>query len=56
MSQLMLLGFLGVKAVNTLTPVWLLGIGAIVYLIAIVIAITIFMKLVDRWMNPKYLQ
>ena len=29
---------------------------AIVYLIAIVIAITIFMKLVDRWMNPKYLQ
>ncbi len=29
---------------------------AIVYLIVIVIAITIFMKLVDRWMNPKYLQ
>jgi multiple sugar transport system permease protein len=29
---------------------------AIVYLILIVIAITIFMKLVDRWMNPRYLQ
>ena len=27
---------------------------AIVYLVLIVIAITIFMKLVDRWMNPKY--
>jgi len=29
---------------------------AIVYLILIVIAITLFMKLVDRWMNPRYLQ
>ena len=27
---------------------------AIVYLVLIVIAITVFMKLVDRWMNPKY--
>ena len=27
---------------------------AIVYLILIVIAITVFMKLVDRWMNPRY--
>lgn len=27
---------------------------AIVYLVLIVIAITLFMKLVDRWMNPKY--
>ena len=27
---------------------------AIVYLVLIVIAITIFMKLVDRWMNPRY--
>ncbi len=27
---------------------------AIIYLILIVIAITVFMKLVDRWMNPKY--
>ena len=29
---------------------------AIVYLILIVVAITIFMKLVDRWMNPRYLK
>lgn len=29
---------------------------AIVYLILIVLAITLFMKLVDRWMNPRYLQ
>ena len=29
---------------------------AIVYLVLIVIAITIFMKLVDRWMNPRYLK
>ena len=29
---------------------------AIVYLVLIVVAITIFMKLVDRWMNPRYLQ
>lgn len=29
---------------------------ALVYLVAIVIAITIFMKVVDRWMNPRYLQ
>ena len=29
---------------------------AIVYLILIVVAITLFMKLVDRWMNPRYLQ
>ena len=27
---------------------------AIVYLVLIVIAITVFMKLVDRWMNPRY--
>ncbi len=27
---------------------------AMVYLVLIVIAITIFMKLVDRWMNPRY--
>lgn len=27
---------------------------ALVYLILIAIAITVFMKLVDRWMNPKY--
>lgn len=27
---------------------------AIVYLVLIVIAITIFMKAVDRWMNPRY--
>ena len=27
---------------------------AIVYLVLIVIAITIFMKLADRWMNPRY--
>ena len=27
---------------------------AIMYLVLIVIAITIFMKLVDRWMNPRY--
>ncbi|MDU8942824.1 carbohydrate ABC transporter permease [Ovoidimarina sediminis] len=27
---------------------------AIVYLVLIVVAITVFMKLVDRWMNPKY--
>ncbi len=27
---------------------------AMVYLVLIVVAITIFMKLVDRWMNPKY--
>jgi len=27
---------------------------AIVYLVLIVIAITVFMKAVDRWMNPKY--
>ncbi|MAQ83786.1 carbohydrate ABC transporter permease [Psychromarinibacter halotolerans] len=27
---------------------------AIVYLVLIVISITIFMKLVDRWMNPRY--
>jgi len=27
---------------------------AIVYLVLIVVAITIFMKLVDRWMNPRY--
>ncbi|MDE2791060.1 MAG: sugar ABC transporter permease [Paracoccaceae bacterium] len=27
---------------------------AIVYLLLIVIAITVFMKLVDRWMNPRY--
>jgi multiple sugar transport system permease protein len=29
---------------------------ALVYLVLIVAAITIFMKLVDRWMNPRYLQ
>lgn len=29
---------------------------ALVYLVLIVIAITVFMKLVDRWMNPKYLE
>lgn len=29
---------------------------AIVYLILIVVAITVFMKLVDRWMNPRYLK
>ncbi len=29
---------------------------ALVYLVVIVIAITVFMKLVDRWMNPKYLE
>jgi len=29
---------------------------AIVYLVLIVVAITLFMKLVDRWMNPRYLQ
>ena len=28
---------------------------AIVYLVLIVVAITVFMKLVNRWMNPKYL-
>ena len=27
---------------------------AMVYLVLIVISITIFMKLVDRWMNPRY--
>ena len=27
---------------------------AIVYLVLIVLAITAFMKLVDRWMNPRY--
>lgn len=27
---------------------------ALVYLVVIVIGITIFMKLVDRWMNPRY--
>ena len=27
---------------------------AMVYLVVIVIAITVFMKLVDRWMNPRY--
>jgi multiple sugar transport system permease protein len=27
---------------------------AIVYLVLIVVAITLFMKLVDRWMNPRY--
>ena len=27
---------------------------AIVYLVLIVLAITVFMKLVDRWMNPRY--
>ncbi len=27
---------------------------AIVYLVLIVIAVTVFMKLVDRWMNPRY--
>ena len=27
---------------------------AIVYLVLIVISITVFMKLVDRWMNPRY--
>lgn len=27
---------------------------AMVYLVIIVIAITVFMKLVDRWMNPRY--
>jgi multiple sugar transport system permease protein len=27
---------------------------AIMYLVLIVVAITIFMKLVDRWMNPRY--
>lgn len=27
---------------------------ALVYLVLIVIAITVFMKLVDRWMNPRY--
>lgn len=27
---------------------------AITYLIAIIVAITVFMKLVDRWMNPRY--
>jgi len=29
---------------------------ALVYLVLIVAAITIFMKLMDRWMNPRYLQ
>ncbi len=29
---------------------------ALVYLMVIVIAITVFMKLVDRWMNPKSLE
>lgn len=29
---------------------------ALVYLVLIVIAITVFMKVVDRWMNPRYLQ
>lgn len=29
---------------------------AMIYLVLIVIAITIFMKLVDRWMNPRYLK
>ena len=28
---------------------------AIVYLVLIVVAITVFMKFVDRWMNPTYL-
>lgn len=27
---------------------------AIVYLVLIVVAITVFMKIVDRWMNPRY--
>jgi len=27
---------------------------AMVYLVVIIIAITVFMKLVDRWMNPRY--
>lgn len=27
---------------------------AMVYLVLIVVAITVFMKLVDRWMNPRY--
>jgi multiple sugar transport system permease protein len=27
---------------------------AMVYLVLIVVAITLFMKLVDRWMNPRY--
>ncbi|PRX37235.1 multiple sugar transport system permease protein [Meinhardsimonia xiamenensis] len=27
---------------------------ALVYLVVIVVAITVFMKLVDRWMNPRY--
>ncbi len=27
---------------------------AMVYLVIIVVAITVFMKLVDRWMNPRY--
>ena len=27
---------------------------AIVYLVLIVVAITVFMKLVDRWLNPRY--
>jgi multiple sugar transport system permease protein len=27
---------------------------AMVYLVVIIVAITIFMKLVDRWMNPRY--
>lgn len=27
---------------------------AMVYLVVIIVAITVFMKLVDRWMNPRY--
>lgn len=27
---------------------------AMVYLVLIIVSITIFMKLVDRWMNPRY--
>ena len=27
---------------------------ALFYLVLIVLAITVFMKLVDRWMNPRY--
>ena len=29
---------------------------ALVYLVLIVLAITLFMKLADRWMNPRYLE
>ncbi|MBM4091005.1 MAG: hypothetical protein FJ276_16520 [Planctomycetes bacterium] len=35
MSELAVLGFVGVKAVNTLTPVWLLGVGALLSLVLI---------------------